>query len=676
MIGNAFGKHSDIKQRIQHLKNTGLVISAIHEDRILQNGKLDLKDVDGSNILLIQAIRQGNLPAVKLLFDYFINYFFIASNGYTILHEAALSPNPAITSYLAKSTSLQDNHDKEGLTPLMLAVRAGNVAAARELIQLGSSLTRKDETGKSAQDYTRGNPALLDLFAINQAWTYFFEKKEIITAQFALTIRNTNNINATNNQGKTALELITADYDCDLDHVESMINSGARITLGMLAKQNAFGKSILHRAVIENRTNLVRMILQQGSLEAILITDTHGKNFLHYACENNRVDIIKIVLRDQRFKKQDILEAKDIYGRKPVDLASHSYIVDALERAALGDYQDFPEAKPSYRRPRKNLSQNKLNIVLEDYLVVARRQEMLERAVSDFVKEKGHQPHKQDWEQINIAFNHKIDDLRNSFLQRGGNCNGWSFLFLNYVSRGKLNEFFAILNTIADFESDLSVPLLAVLQAKYKNMEDFLENFTGQLIWFQASTGIILDFINIAVKEQADYQSQRDKQYKLNCSGERELAILVDLTTQNTYYNTDQIIEKFKQFSQFPGMCVDMSAKNGRLAHQIGFYVLDDGSFAYYDCNQEDLLPPFKSAEALADHFINFTAKPSGIWSENFGVNLKIMGYQYYPTGTQKPVLSKELFGRAPIIPALAMAQKAASQMIEVATPHFSARRR
>ena len=62
--------------------------------------------------------------------------------------------------------ALQKNgQDRDGKTPLMVAIERGHVQAARYLVKAGANLNTQDNSGRNARDYARasGNREIREL---------------------------------------------------------------------------------------------------------------------------------------------------------------------------------------------------------------------------------------------------------------------------------------------------------------------------------------------------------------------------------------------------------------------------------------------------------------------------------------------------------------------------------
>ncbi|KAF2166232.1 hypothetical protein M409DRAFT_32771, partial [Zasmidium cellare ATCC 36951] len=89
---------------------------------------------------LIGAVWNGHADMVRLLLRAGAFLDAKTSTGMTALHYAVLSQNEEVTTTLLAHDPLVDALDDSEFTPLQLAVREGNILAARVLIEAGADL--------------------------------------------------------------------------------------------------------------------------------------------------------------------------------------------------------------------------------------------------------------------------------------------------------------------------------------------------------------------------------------------------------------------------------------------------------------------------------------------------------------------------------------------------------
>ena len=238
---------------------------------------------------LHMAALAGNLKTVKALLDILPDPGKRDLEGRTPLHMAAICGRTDIISVLAGRTIPEDPPNKASInnaidstdnkfqTPLIIATRMGNVAAASLLVELNADVTMKDETGKTAMHYAVLNcPQVVE--------TLLNENEDI-----------------------------------------AFIEDNDKCTAVHIAARSGHVKSI------RNITNAVRIA---GRLaEAVDICDIKGRTPLHYAAENGHQEVTE-VLADGG----ESAALEDNEGKLPAELAAahgHLATLKALNRGKL-----------------------------------------------------------------------------------------------------------------------------------------------------------------------------------------------------------------------------------------------------------------------------------------------------------------------------------------------------
>jgi TonB family protein len=103
---------------------------------------------------LRKEVRAGrHQPAQKLLADPEVNPDSQDALGWTALMYAARSDEPNLVPLLLKADAALDLVNRDGETALIVAVKSGNVEAARQLLMAGADVSPKDARGRTALDW-------------------------------------------------------------------------------------------------------------------------------------------------------------------------------------------------------------------------------------------------------------------------------------------------------------------------------------------------------------------------------------------------------------------------------------------------------------------------------------------------------------------------------------------
>ena len=119
-----------------------------------------LRQTPSGDTAIMLAALGGHLETVRILVDAGVPVNRLT--GWTALHYAAFSGSADVTSYLLERGAHKNAVAPNGYTPLMMAARNGNVAAARALLHHDPDLARKGAAGETALAIARrGNHAEL-----------------------------------------------------------------------------------------------------------------------------------------------------------------------------------------------------------------------------------------------------------------------------------------------------------------------------------------------------------------------------------------------------------------------------------------------------------------------------------------------------------------------------------
>ncbi|XP_031549468.1 uncharacterized protein LOC116287002 [Actinia tenebrosa] len=244
-------------------------------------------------------------------------------------HPVRSDPNDhnILASMLIKASSDVNKTDNEGKSALMYSLQNGNESLACALIEAGADVNIIDEEGKTALIYCAQNK-VERMYHLQMGKTSSYSSKSdtvIHNRVFSVLIKACDNVNKTDNEGKTALI-----YSLQEDNESlacALIEAGADVNL-----VDNDGKTALFYAAIYNNKKLANILpglimyydsMGQKPDEAITIllrqkyvipklldagadvnvTDKRGRTALMYYAENEYINIINQYLElDGKFK--------------------------------------------------------------------------------------------------------------------------------------------------------------------------------------------------------------------------------------------------------------------------------------------------------------------------------------------------------------------------------------
>ena len=179
-------------------------------------------------------------------------------------------------------------HDETGATPLHVAAASKNStpAVVQALLDAGADREAKDESGKTAADYARVNPALEETALAQRPATgscedwnsaSFFEHAE--TADVSRCLENGASVRARDASGATPLHF-AARHGTSAAVVTALVGAGARVSA-----RDETGATPLHSATASSvRPAVVEALLDAGADPAA--RDEAGKTPAHYLKDN------------------------------------------------------------------------------------------------------------------------------------------------------------------------------------------------------------------------------------------------------------------------------------------------------------------------------------------------------------------------------------------------------
>lgn len=417
------------------------------------------------------------------------------------------------------------------------------------------------------------------------------KKDEIIPEDSAEKILDSKNLNIAIDENERNLVHYVAQYG-EAEQIKKLL------LLGMdLNPTDKWSNTPLHLAAKRGKDiELVEYILDYAAKNAdnpvndVLVTNDEGMNALHIAIENANIPVIETLLKNNLFAAN--LEKRDLYGRTALDIAIELQLDEVI---TLLNRNIVPGHQLNYGVVLADLSQDVLNKKLAHYLKI-----------------KGRDSSK--------------------IIQPGGNCNGWSFIYQIFVTLGIEDEFYALQNFLEEWDEKVESlqdnNLSPILREKYKNPEDIMEYLIYLLVFFQSSAEAVKE-LNLGYA-----QGDRVEQYNFIKDAIKGREIRNIFTIPSHTSNREQLIEMLKYFSQWKGLVVDI----GGGKHNTSLSITPDGKFKYFDPNLKNKIPPFDSAEELADHIIKFKYKSLGKLEADGTFKINYGAYKFYDKPEDVPV--------------------------------------
>lgn len=348
-------------------------------EKILKNNNINLnKEIDG-NLPIFEAIGMFDLDLVKLLVDNGASLEKKNINKLTVLSIAIISSKSKYYEYLAEyvianSTVEHLNKCVLGITPLMLAINAGNKPLIKYLVEKGASVVKRgSENNTPLHVAVKVNDEDIVKFLLKKG--AFLEESEISKVDFLywLIVNNyggiyDNIIKLVVNKGfekvKKRVEtekiiskkLVTADraeVSSVLKEASAMRDSieeeEKELRKKILNKRNSNGGILLIEALRNKKNDIVKFLVESGA--DVNIHDENGENavglvcfdeycrdleLLRYFCENG-ADL------KGKYKGESIVKQAFIHA--DIELIKHMYIshINVYEELKNSNFVEFPK---------------------------------------------------------------------------------------------------------------------------------------------------------------------------------------------------------------------------------------------------------------------------------------------------------------------------------------------
>ncbi len=126
------------------------------------------QDDSGRSVLQAAVGMEGSLEIVAFLLEQGADPNYVDKRGESVLHTAASSGSAAVVSALVGAEADVEARAGGGLTPLMDAVRMGNLDAAKSLLEAGADQYAKNDSGWEAGHFAQhsGNAEMMKLLDV------------------------------------------------------------------------------------------------------------------------------------------------------------------------------------------------------------------------------------------------------------------------------------------------------------------------------------------------------------------------------------------------------------------------------------------------------------------------------------------------------------------------------
>lgn len=331
--------------RYGHTKIAKLLLDA--------GAQVDAKDNLGKTPVLLIMPQEQRAELYSLLINYKANIRVKDMYGDTVLHTASMTNVPVfILEGLVKAGAEVNERNKDGVTPLALAIENKNAAHVKFYAEHGADINSKDTKGNtplsmalSSQDSSdktletilnKGNIYSLDSDGNTPLITAIITNAAQEKIQYVISL--TDQVNTRNSDGNTALYL-------------SVLKNRRSIGEKLLAKN-----ADIFSTNNKNNSPLSQALKNPGIMEWLITsktikdTDGSGNTALHYAAEWGKKDAIEALITKGADK-----EARNANGETPIFSACKNDNPDVVALLA---------AKGCHYNGRDNLGSTPLHVAV------------------------------------------------------------------------------------------------------------------------------------------------------------------------------------------------------------------------------------------------------------------------------------------------------------------------
>lgn len=231
------------------------------------------------------AVKLGNLPALKTLYRQSLNINAHDSSQRTALHWAAALGQLEIVDYLVKAKADIEATDKAGRTALHLATGYGELEVVKYLVnEARLDVSIPDDDGKDALQIA------------------YSMKKRPVQEQIVAILEN-------------APPPIRA-QEADLPEDAEVASQPFRCGPPDYAAQGEWGNVALLKAARDGKINVMRKLLREGKAN-VKAKDKDGWTAVHWAAAEARLDVLRFLITEAKAEP----DPKDNDGSTPMDLA-------------------------------------------------------------------------------------------------------------------------------------------------------------------------------------------------------------------------------------------------------------------------------------------------------------------------------------------------------------------
>ncbi|MGD0665809.1 MAG: ankyrin repeat domain-containing protein, partial [Rhabdochlamydiaceae bacterium] len=335
------------------------------------------------------------------------------------------------------------------------------------------------------------------------------------------------------NQGKL-LPLGVALLQGQYEYAKVLIAAGADVN----ARDDRY-ECLLHYVIRGKKPEIVEFLLQQDGLD-VSAKDEYDHTSLHHAALMKDAQIVALLLKNNEIAAQK--QERDIFGRTPLDIALQEKSDDVI-RLLIDDPTVDIQTLPGYGIAPVKINQGHILDKLTERLALKKKQMEEQKSETTLLDPK-------------------------EILIPGGHCNGLSLLMEYYSFKGKEEEFYSVMELFSTWdgteESLKSTKGLSELSGDYKDLNDLMEQWTNDIIWFQQNYDV--------------HFRQEERVPQLEMVRKSPLDKVTPATAIFHTFTQEQLAEWLQIRSYFPGTIIEFKGSG----HNTTLKILPQSKGAYY----------------------------------------------------------------------------------------------